>query len=280
MERILVAVDFSDASRRALRSAVELSRAFGGELRVVHVLPALSYDKQHAALGLTRGAGDLERQHGLHELVAGELRGDQEELAAVSQKLLEGIEHEEILQDAARWGASLIVVGSHDRSVFGRLFSGSVSSRIVSRAPLPVLMVHSVGSLKPSRILAAVDGGESSGGVIESATSWAATLGAQLTLIHVAQHQAELRLKQIREDLETQLIAHASGKPLPRVEYRVGTPDREICTYAAETGQDLLIVGAHVKRGMLDFGNTAARVAHHCPCSVLVARSGGPGART
>ena len=274
MERILVAVDFSDASRRALRNAVELARVFGGELRVVHVLPRLTYDKQRAALGLTRGAGDLESQHRLHELVAGELHADLDELAAVSQKLLEGNVHEEILEDAKRWGASLIVVGSHDRSAFGRLFSGSVSSRIVSRSSLPVLMVHSAGGLKPERILAAVDGGESTGAVLESAANWASTLGANLMLIHVVQNHAELRLKQIRKDVEAELTKCASGKPLPQVEYRVGTADREICAFAAETGQDLVIVGAHVTRGVLDFGNTAARVAHHCPCSVLIAREG------
>jgi nucleotide-binding universal stress UspA family protein len=46
-------------------------------------------------------------------------------------------------------GVDLIVVGSHGRSGFGRLFLGSVSEHVVRHAPCPVLVVRERHQRKP-----------------------------------------------------------------------------------------------------------------------------------
>jgi nucleotide-binding universal stress UspA family protein len=47
-----------------------------------------------------------------------------------------------ILADAAKWGADLIVMGTHGRSGFLRMVVGSVAHAIVRASPVPVLLVR------------------------------------------------------------------------------------------------------------------------------------------
>jgi nucleotide-binding universal stress UspA family protein len=49
----------------------------------------------------------------------------------------------EILHTAAEWGADAIVMGTHGRSALGRVFMGSVSLDVVSRAECDVYVVAS-----------------------------------------------------------------------------------------------------------------------------------------
>lgn len=55
----------------------------------------------------------------------------------------EGYPREVILDEAERWGAELIVVGSHGYTTFARLFLGSVSLAIATKAPCSVEIVRS-----------------------------------------------------------------------------------------------------------------------------------------
>jgi nucleotide-binding universal stress UspA family protein len=60
------------------------------------------------------------------------------------------------------------------------------------------------------------------------------------------------------------------------VERRVirGVPHEEIVNFAKENKIDLIIIGAHGKKGMetIFFGNTTSHVVRHAPCSVLTGR--------
>jgi nucleotide-binding universal stress UspA family protein len=47
-----------------------------------------------------------------------------------------------ILQEAARWHADLIVVGSHGRQGVARLLFGSISETLAGAADIPVLVVR------------------------------------------------------------------------------------------------------------------------------------------
>jgi nucleotide-binding universal stress UspA family protein len=47
-----------------------------------------------------------------------------------------------ILSEARRWGADLIVIGSHGRSGVRRMILGSVAEGVAQRSTVPVLIVH------------------------------------------------------------------------------------------------------------------------------------------
>jgi nucleotide-binding universal stress UspA family protein len=141
---ILVATDFSEASREAIRPAYGLLRAGGGhvELCTVHVLsPARAAELPP---GPPLGAGE-------RAAVEAELRSlipPEAEAAGIttSVSVVEGTSvPETILATAERLGVDLVAVGSHGRSGFRRAVLGSVADEVARRSPRPVVIVSDRG---------------------------------------------------------------------------------------------------------------------------------------
>ena len=136
---VVVGVDGSGGSHRALRWAAEEAAFRGDALALVHVWePPQAY----APMGLGAYPVDPEpireaAQHQLDELVAEarELAPDLE----VRGQLVEGAPAEGLL-DAART-ADLLVVGSRGLGGFRSLLLGSVSQQVTHHAPCPVVIV-------------------------------------------------------------------------------------------------------------------------------------------
>ncbi len=143
IRRILHPTDFSRASSAALQRAVELAKGNRGELTLVHVLtPSVTlmtdayiapqvYEDMDAAARASA-------QKQLDRLVARARRAG----ARVKGRLLEGVAHERIAQAARSGKADLVVIGTHGRTGFAKLFLGSVASRVLTVAPCPVLTVR------------------------------------------------------------------------------------------------------------------------------------------
>ena len=141
--RILVATDFSPASRPAFRTAVDLARAQRGRLTIVHVLPSVApmgvegyvsarmYEEMEASA--RRWA-----QKRLDRLVA-EARSVR---VAARPLLLEGAAHEAIARAVRSERADVVVIGTHGRTGLERVFVGSVAARVIGTAPCPVLTVR------------------------------------------------------------------------------------------------------------------------------------------
>jgi nucleotide-binding universal stress UspA family protein len=63
----------------------------------------------------------------------------------------------------------------------------------------------------------------------------------------------------------------SQGVPVSKI-LRLGSPRNVIVEVAAEIEADLLVIGSHSKRGLLDIalGDTARHVSTHAPCTVLM----------
>jgi nucleotide-binding universal stress UspA family protein len=143
IRRILHPTDFSRASSAAYKRAVEMAKGNRAELVLVHVLgPAVPlmadgyvspkvYDDMEAA------ERAYSQKH-LNALVAKARK------AGVRAKglLVMGVAHERIAQAARSRKADLVVIGTHGRTGFAKLFLGSVASRVLAVAPCPVLTVR------------------------------------------------------------------------------------------------------------------------------------------
>jgi nucleotide-binding universal stress UspA family protein len=121
-QRIVVAVDETDASMRAVREAVALARHAGGEVLFVHVGAFPGSEE-----ALARAAGIAQR-HGVKQTTA--------RVAA------DGGVGPTIVREAERWGADLIVAGTHGREGVKRLLLGSVAEAVARAAEVPVLLVR------------------------------------------------------------------------------------------------------------------------------------------
>lgn len=142
-QRIVVPVDGSETSRKALQEAIKLAQLFHARLKLVHVVEnARVFDAEgmvdYAALRevatkggeliLTR-AKEMAEQAGVKtETALLEAGGDRNENVIVS--------------DARQWLAELIVIGTHGRSGISRLLFGSVAEGVVRGATMPVLLIR------------------------------------------------------------------------------------------------------------------------------------------
>lgn len=142
--KIVVATDFSTASRPALAAALDLARRDGARLIVLHVMmppsPFVGDDLPGSWLELeARARRDAERR-----LAAAVSQAERAGIATTGT-LVKGVPAEVIVRIARREGADLIVIGTHGRSGLGRLFMGSVAARVLGTATCPVLTVRGRG---------------------------------------------------------------------------------------------------------------------------------------
>lgn len=136
--KILVPVDFSPHSDKAVELAVELARTFGARLDLVHAydLPIgveYDYSLPPELLPAIREAAIRK----LDEAVA-KIQGEGLELGA---EVTEGHPSEVILEAAGRLGSDLIVMGTHGRSGLQHMVLGSVAERTLQHASCAVLTV-------------------------------------------------------------------------------------------------------------------------------------------
>ena len=144
-ERILVPYDGSATAARGLAEAVKLARITGARLRLFHVVDELSFAFA-ASEGLTF-SGDmlgLLREGGAAILAEGATRARATGLTVetVLKDSFAGRVCDLVIDEAGRWPADLIVLGTHGRRGVGRLFMGSDAESIVRSAPIPVLLIR------------------------------------------------------------------------------------------------------------------------------------------
>ena len=140
-QRILVPVDGSTPSTLGLREAIKLAKGSGVKLRLLHVIndvPIVRGSVYTADLRLNlreQGEAVLREASGL----AG-ADGVEAETAIVDSA--GGLAGDLIVEDAERWGADLIVLGTHGRRGLRRLLMGSDAECAVRRTPVPTLLVR------------------------------------------------------------------------------------------------------------------------------------------
>jgi nucleotide-binding universal stress UspA family protein len=138
---ILVPVDFSKGSNRAVAQAEQLAVALGTQIELFHAyqLPVFALPDSTVTISPTyvndlteRAQRELDRHR---ELLLGRGLG-------VTTKLVEGNPADAIVERAGQLHATMIVLGTHGRSGFRRFLLGSTAERVVRMATTPVLTVH------------------------------------------------------------------------------------------------------------------------------------------
>ncbi|HEX5657973.1 MAG TPA: universal stress protein [Polyangiales bacterium] len=138
---ILVPVDFSKGSDRAVAQAEQLAVALGTQIELFHAyqLPVFALPDSTVTVSPTYVADLTERAQR-------ELNRHRELLLArgigVTTKLVEGNPADAIVERSEQLHATMIVLGTHGRSGFRRFLLGSTTERVVRMATVPVLTVH------------------------------------------------------------------------------------------------------------------------------------------
>jgi len=139
--RILVPVDGSETSNRAVVAALQLARENGGRIRLVHALDELAYlsGYEYSAdlLKAARDEGARLMDDALAMARSAGVPADTRLVETAGRRL-----GELVAEEARSWEADLVVVGTHGRRGMSRILLGSGAEQVLRLAPVPVLAVR------------------------------------------------------------------------------------------------------------------------------------------
>ncbi|MEO8680305.1 MAG: universal stress protein [Vicinamibacterales bacterium] len=176
---VLVAVDFGEASARAMGIAGVVASAFGARLLVLHAErfdpPAYFTLEQVARLEAERRAAQAAAAAHLVEVAL------KDTAYPITPSIVDEPPVDAILHAAAT--ADLIVLGTHGRRGPGRWWLGSVAERVVRAATVPVLVTRAGTSPAGvfERIVLAGDGADPGSAARDLADQLAAAFGGRVT---------------------------------------------------------------------------------------------------
>jgi universal stress protein A len=140
LKKVLVPIDFSECSKKALRYAVPLAKQHGAEISLLYVVPPHYQAVENYGLDYAKLEEDLRvgGQKQLAEWAAKEVRGE----VSADTLVRIGPPAEEIIAVAKKGLSDLIVISTHGHTGLRHVFMGSVAEKVVRHAPCPVLVVR------------------------------------------------------------------------------------------------------------------------------------------
>jgi nucleotide-binding universal stress UspA family protein len=305
--KILLAVDGSEYSMAAVEAAARMPWPQDSVVKIVSVaempVPVASWAMPMPSASLQEWDRIFEERavENITQAMAkfGEIAGSQTEVTA---KTLTGDPKIVILDEADRWGAGLIILGTHGYSALERLWLGSVSRAVASHAKCSVEIVRrrkvKNGGRQGLKILLAVDGSESSNSAVEEIAVRPWPRGSEVNIISIVHlpftptpetwalpesYYSQLE-KAGREQAESavdravfRLRESNKEREMPLTlmnDVILGHAEEKIIETAKLWGADLILLGSHGKRGFERFllGSVSQAVAYHAPCSVEIVR--------
>ena len=142
--KILLAIDDSKFSEAAIKAVIARSKLQSTEVRVLHVVetPSLLVTREMGGYDSSfEVVWEAQRQQG-KELVTKTAEALRSNGLKCTAELQEGDAKSKILEEAEKWGADLIVLGSHGRKGLQRFLLGSVSDAVAHHARCSVEVVR------------------------------------------------------------------------------------------------------------------------------------------
>jgi nucleotide-binding universal stress UspA family protein len=150
VRKVLVPVDYSYGSARALQCATGLAERLGADLEVVHVWDRPAYVSAEVLIRThadrPRSLGDLIRDNAEAEMatfLADHLRHNEGTTVLPPHYLVSGEPAATLVAELERGRHDLVVIGTHGRTGLKHLLLGSVADKLIRFSPVPVLTVPS-----------------------------------------------------------------------------------------------------------------------------------------
>ncbi|HEU4389241.1 MAG TPA: universal stress protein [Blastocatellia bacterium] len=147
--RILIAVDGSPCSDVAAEKAAKRPWPDDSEIKIISVVEPLPVTPMTETWTLPPDYFDQweraveDRAKAAIDGALAKFGGRKDKAVNVTSEILKGHARDVILDEAKRWHADLIIVGSHGYRGLKRLWLGSVSQAVASHAPCSVEIVRS-----------------------------------------------------------------------------------------------------------------------------------------
>lgn len=281
MNRIIIPLDGSELSERAIGLGQGLARAYGAVLELTTVLtePVL-LDLLPSLLLPDRSAAEQYLAK-----VASSLPDDIETYTYV----IRGNAFDELMRLTNGQTDVMLVMSTHGRGGLGRVMYGSIADKVLRGSTVPVALVrggadHPTGGLKS--ILVPLDGSELSEDALGVAADLASRIDATITLVRVvepiwassfgafadASALASQQIIEVEEQLQMEARGHLDGLANGlrerglRVgwEVRAGRAADEIIRAAETMSADIIVISTHGRGGLRRFalGSVTNEVIH------------------
>ncbi len=287
---ILVGINYTDASRHALREAKRIADENGAKITACHVVPLGEINEfvnfymiEHKIM-INAAKSSLE---GFIEEVCGRNHD-------IVCQISEGIPHHELVSKANEEGHDLLVLGDDDYADDSRK-AGQFAIKCLRFATMPVLLVNRPPVNTRSLVAACIDFSKSTSPVLENAALLISGEDARLQIIHASRppwlHPFRLRYQKIfpedhgqqeqyREILEGQLLnvrnmasSFYHGE-IESIRLESEDPAESLLNHFQTTGCTLVVIGRSGKgvKGLVSdlLGGTAAEVIRHAECPILI----------
>jgi nucleotide-binding universal stress UspA family protein len=290
-DRILLATDGSDHTRRAAEYVRTLGDRFDVE---VHVLAVA--DVGSVSVAFDTGGVEQEVVERLQRQCEEWATETAEFVDAAETAVVSGKPREEILDYAAAHDVDLLAMGTHGRTGIRRYVIGSVTEHVLRRAEAPVLTARAderANGGDISRVLVPTDGSDAAEAAVDHAVAVAEACGATVRVLSVVDTralaaQSELAPSDVMLESLEERSEHAVNEVAERceaaglsVETAVarGAPSRAVCEDAAENNADLVVMGTRGRSGLdrVLLGSVTERTVRHAPVPVMAVRGGEPG---
>jgi nucleotide-binding universal stress UspA family protein len=261
---ILAPVDFSDASRGALRYARVIAEHFGARLVILAVEDPLLTEAVDLGTGTVWDPEDTRRE--LARFASGALGGNPLKTADVEYAVAVGKPAKEILQVAKEKPCDLIIMSTHGLTGMRKMFFGSTTERVLRETTVPVLAVPGTENVPQSsedirrsvgRILVPVDLSPASMYQVQIARALSEALKVPLLAAYVVEPvrsplaaklhlpSVELERKARAEDALSELLATVPLGLHPEALVAYGDPAEEIAKVGRDRNAGLIVIGLH-----------------------------------
>lgn len=271
---LLLATDLTARCDRARDRTLQLAKAWGAKLTVVHALDAFDAPSDNPSRPTLSDAAMR---------AARLMRDDFSDMTGASLQVGEGRPADVILDIAAEKGCDLIVTGIAGKEPMGQSLLGSTVTTISRRAKVPVLVVKKRPKSAYRYVAVASDLSDASAVALKMA------LGLfdmeRLTLVHVSdapfrnwvsdkesykRDQRDAALREVRKFLSK--VTDDRIASLARIVVLSGDPAVTIADHAVSEDIDLVIAGTHGRTGLLGMliGSVAAAILDEVSCDVMI----------
>ncbi len=277
MKKILVPVDFSDASLNALNAACHFAVRTNASLYVLHVnemvpyiLSVPRYDFPAAAVAAEQYNKEAdERIQALKSVVLGTAGfGKLKVEVAVKEGLMISVVKETVKKE----GVDLLVMSTLGTSGWKEVFVGSNTERVIRHASCAVLVIpDGMDELKIKRVLVPTTLKPDQRGVFETVKTWQDLLDFDVHLLYVNDPLYALAPGDI-EMAKDELVAQTGLRKVTLHRYGQTLYEEEaILHYAFKEKANLIMMGTHQRRGLshLLFGSITEDTVNHTHVPVL-----------
>ncbi|TVQ67664.1 MAG: universal stress protein [Balneolaceae bacterium] len=282
MIRILVPIDFSDRSKKALEVANTFASLFDGKVTPFYShLPISELDEPYA-LGMSTKM--YQKFDEIEQTLTDRVR-------EISKKIIDGKYLSDPIVSIGNAAQGIIdsaedfdyvIMSSHGRTGFSRFLLGSVAEKVLRLCNKPVMIVENDSNVNGfKKILVTTDFSENSIEAFPYAIDIAKRTGAELELLHVLsfdqfdEEEKDLSLRTIREErlkiLKKEYFNEIADKVTHKLIVSQDSPHEAIHNYVKENPVHLLVMATVGRTGLkyLMMGSTTANVVRHVRSAVL-----------